>query len=103
MAAPINLRSSHAMLLLVACGQSVLSHTLDDGEHLVTFTSCKLMKAEKNCCQIKKEALAIDFVVKKFYKHLFGRCFSLITDHKLLSILSVKAEVLSAGAIRIQH
>ena len=56
MTAPINLRSSHALLLLVACGQSVLSHTLDDGEHLVTFTSCKLMKAKKNYCQIKEEA-----------------------------------------------
>ena len=92
------------MLLLVACGQSVLSHTLDDGEHLVTFTSCKLMKAEKNYCQIKEEALAIVFVVKKFYKHLFGRCFSLITDHKpLLSILSAKAEVSSAAATHMQH
>ena len=92
------------MLLVMACGQLVLSHTLDDGEHLITFTSCKLMKAEKNYCQIKKEALAIVFVVKKFYKHLFGRCFSLITDHKpMLSILSVKAEVSSADAIRMQH
>ena len=62
------------------------------------------MKVEKNYCQIKKEALSIVFVVKKFYKHLFGRSFSMITEHKpLSSIISAKAEVSSAAAIHMQH
>ena len=83
---------------------AVLSHTLDDGEHPVAFASCRLTKAESNYSQIEKEALAIVFGVKKFHKYLFGRCFSLITDHKpLLSILSAKAEVPSVAAARMQR
>ena len=37
---------------------AVLSHTLDDGEHPVAFTSHTLTKAERNYSQIEKEALA---------------------------------------------
>ena len=88
------------MPLLMAWGL-VLSHTLDDGEHPVAFTSRTLIKAERNYSQIKKEALALVYRVKKFHKYLYGRCFTLITDHKpLLSILSAKAEVPSVAAQR---
>ena len=83
---------------------SVLSHTLQGEEHLVAFASQRLTKAERNYSQIEKEALAIVFGVKKFHKYLFGRCFSLMTDHKpLLSILSAKAEVPSVAAARMQR
>ena len=82
---------------------AVLSHTLQDGERPVAFASQRLTKAERNYSQIEKEALAIVFGVKKFHKYLFGRCFSLVTDHKpLLSILSAKAEVPSVAAARMQ-
>ena len=82
----------------------VLSHTLQDREHLVAFASRRLTKAKRNYSRIEKEAFAIVFGVKKFCKYLFGRCFSLITDHKLLlSILSAKAEVPSVAAPRMQH
>ena len=64
-----------------------LSHTLDEGEHPIAFVSRTLTKAEINYSQVEKEALALVFAVKKFHKYLFGRCFTLITDHKpLLSI-----------------
>ena len=81
----------------------VLSHTLQDGEQLVAFASRRLKKPKVNYSQIEKEALAIVFGVKKFHKYLFGRCFSLVTDHKpLLSILSAKAEVPSVAAACMQ-
>ena len=83
---------------------AVLSHTLQDGECPLAFASRRLTKAERNYSQIEKEALAIVFSVKKFHKYLFGRCFSLVTDHKpLLSILSAKAEVPSVAAARMQR
>ena len=76
---------------------------MDDDEHPVKFASRRLTKAERNYSQIKKEALAIVFGVKKFHKYLSGRCFSLITEHKpLLSILSAKAEVPSVAAACMQ-
>ena len=83
---------------------AVLSHTLDDGEHPIAFTSRTLTKAERNYSQIEKEALALVYGVKKFHKYLFGRVFTLITDHKpLLSILNAKAEVPSVAAARMQR
>ena len=83
---------------------AVLSHVFDDGEHPVAFASRTLTKAEKNYSQIEKEALALIFGVKKFHKYLFGRCFTLLTDHKpLLSILNAKAAIPSIAAARMQR
>ena len=83
---------------------AVLSHVFDDGKHPVAFASRKLSKAEQNYSQIKKEALALIFGVKKFHKYLFGRCFTLVTDHKpLLSILNAKTAIPSVAAACMQR
>ena len=83
---------------------AVLSHVFEDGEHPVAFASRTLTKAEKNYSQIEKEALALIFGIKKFHKYIFGRYFTLITDHKpLLSILNAKTAVPSVAAARMQR
>ncbi len=68
----------------------VLSHVMEDGsEQPVAFASRSLVPAEKNYMysQIDKEELALVYRVKKFHRYLFGRPFTLLTDHKPLAHL----------------
>lgn len=80
--------------LQVACDASqygvgaVLSHVTEDGSSRpVFYASRTLTDAEKKYSQLEKEALAIIFAVKKFHFHIYGRCFTLITDHKPLQTI----------------
>lgn len=83
---------------------AVLSHTLKDGsERPVTFASWTLNDAEKNDSQIDKEALALVWGVKKFHAYLYGKRFTLVTDHQpLLSIFSPKKGIPAMTAARLQ-
>ena len=42
---------------------------------------------QRRCNQIHKEALAIIFGLKKFHQFLYGRRFTIVTDHKPLLAL----------------
>jgi hypothetical protein len=77
---------------------------VDGTERPVCFASRTLSKAETNYSQVEKEALSIIFAVIKFHKYLYGRKFTLYTDHKpLLSIFGSKKGISTVTAARLQR
>eukprot|EP00731_Ephydatia_muelleri_P001779 Em0001g1779a len=84
---------------------AVISHMFPDGsEHPIAYASRTLSKAECNYAQLEKEALSLIFGIKRFHIFLYGRPFTLVTDHKpLLCILGPKQGIPELAAARLQR
>ena len=83
---------------------AVLSHQVEGGERPIAFASRTLTATERNYAQVEKEALALIFAVKKFHLYLYGREFTLVTDHQPLTvILGPKKGVPPLAAARLQR
>ncbi|KAG8323166.1 hypothetical protein J6590_108572 [Homalodisca vitripennis] len=84
---------------------AVLSVVTPEGiEKPLAYQSRTLTNAEKNYSQIDREALAIVWGVKKFNQYLYGREFTLCTDHKpLLSIFGPHKGLSVFSASRLQR
>ncbi|KAJ7995326.1 hypothetical protein DPEC_G00243390 [Dallia pectoralis] len=100
-----------ALPIQLACDASpygvgaVVSHIMPNGEEKpIAFASRTLNKAECNYAQIEREALSIVFGVRKFHQYLYGRKFTLLTDHRpLTSIFGPYTRIPSLAASRMQR
>lgn len=66
---------------------AVLLQERDDEKWPVAYASRKLTTAEKRYSVVERECLAVVWAVKKFYQFLYGREFTLETDHRPLTYL----------------
>ena len=68
---------------LIQCGSSQSSFgvlLLHNGRS-VDYRNATLLKAEKNCAQLEKEMLTVEFALERFNSYTFGRKKVVITNH----------------------
>ena len=59
----------------------VLSQVEDGVEHVITYGSRTLSKAERNYCVTDRELLAVRYFMEYYKQYLLGRKFLARTDH----------------------
>ena len=63
-------------------GLGSVYHIMDDGQECpVSYASRMLTAAEKNYSQPEKEDLGVLFTVQKLHNYLYGRHFTIKSDH----------------------
>ena len=78
----------------------VLSHILEDrSQRRIEYPSRTLTAPERNYALLDKEGLSIEFGVKKFYQYLYGRHFTINTDHKPLVSLFTESKPIPQMAL----
>ena len=84
---------------------AVLSHLMEDGsERPIAYASRSLSVTERKYSQLDKEALAIVFAVKHFHQYVYGRSFTILSDHKpLMYIFDETKSVPLMASARIQR
>lgn len=83
---------------------AVLFHVVDGHEKPIAYASRTLSKAEIGYSHLEKEALAVVFGIKRFHKYIFGREFTIYSDHlPLKGLLGHDKPIPASAAARMQR
>ena len=66
---------------------AVLSQVIDGHEYALSYASRTLSKTERNYCTTRRELLAVKHFAQHFQSYLYGREFTIRTDHTSLTWL----------------
>ena len=66
---------------------AVLSQVIDGKERVLGIAGKSLSKSERNYCVTMRELLAVIYFVKHYHPYLYGREFTIRTDHSSLQWL----------------
>ena len=88
-----------------------LTHSLTHSRSMMESCSQLILRVknypkQKMYAISEKEALAIIFGIKKFYQFLYGKCFTIETDHKALECIKegkIKSQRLLRWALYLQN
>ncbi|PIK52013.1 hypothetical protein BSL78_11086 [Apostichopus japonicus] len=86
---------------LQGLGAALLQHDQEEKLQPIAFASKALSSTEQRYSCIERELLAIVFGVERFHTYLYGRSFTVITDHKPL--LMIMDKPLTAAPPRLQR
>ena len=92
---------------------AVLSQITENGERVIAYVSRTLSKSERRYCVSRKEMLALVYFVKYFRLYLYGKQFTVRTDHRSLrwpmnfknpeGQVAIWLEFLSSFNMKIEH
>ena len=84
---------------------AVLVQKNDEGHEVpVCYASCTLSPAQQNYSQLHREGLAVIFGVKKYYKYVFGRPFTIVTDAQAIKdIFNPEKATAVVASARVQR
>jgi transposase InsO family protein len=81
---------------------AVLYQTINNSTRYISFQSRCLNSAERNYSATRRELLAIVFALKKFRPWIWGRPFTLLTDHRALTYLFTQSNLNPALSAQLE-
>lgn len=80
---------------------AVIEQFYADNWYPIAFASRSLTSAESNYCPLERETLAIVFACERFHEYIYGKTFTVVSDH--LPLKSIFSKPLAKSPARLQR